>query len=175
MPGLQVISGQGEFTLARHPEFAHFASRPRNAIAAGVCNVTATPVEFPQRIPNFVALRRQKAAPLVDNRVDATRSLANILNLLREHRKYDLTLYKPSALKRRSAQCLGVHGLTSLAGDEGFIRDNPQEQELLFKEMLIGVTSFFSGTRKRGTHYGRLYWPSCCPGAHRTCSCGPGS
>ena len=33
--------------------------------------------------------------------------------------------------------------LTDLATYVGFLKENPQELELLFKEFLIGVTSFF--------------------------------
>ena len=63
--------------------------------------------------------------------------------LLREHSKHDLTLYKTSTLKRRIERRMGVHGLDSLAAYEHFVQQNPQELDLLFKEMLIGVTSFF--------------------------------
>ena len=38
---------------------------------------------------------------------------------------------------------MSVHGLATKADYDGFVRKNPQELDLLFKEMLIGVTSFF--------------------------------
>src|SRR5581483_1933720 len=66
-----------------------------------------------------------------------------ILDLLREHSKHDLTLYKTSTLKRRVERRMGVHGLDTLADYEHFVKENPQELDLLFKEMLIGVTNFF--------------------------------
>jgi two-component system, chemotaxis family, CheB/CheR fusion protein len=141
--GLQAIRGQGGLTLAQQPESAQFDSMPRNAIGAGACDIVATPAELPQHIFKFIATQRLKAELPVDNSADAAQSLANILRLLREHGKQDLTQYKPSTLKRRSERRMGVHGLPSLTAYEAFLRENPQELDLLFKEMLIGVTSFF--------------------------------
>jgi two-component system CheB/CheR fusion protein len=141
--GLQAIQGQGGLTLAQQPESAQFDSMPRNAIGAGACDFVATPAELPGLIFKFIAARRVDAELPVDNSADATQSLGNILGLLREHGKHDLTQYKPSTLRRRSERRMGVHGLASLAAYDAFLRENPQELDLLFKEMLIGVTGFF--------------------------------
>jgi two-component system CheB/CheR fusion protein len=141
--GLRAIRGQGGLTLAQQPESAQFDSMPRNAIGAGACDIIALPAELPQHIFNYIAARRLEAELPVGNSADAAHSAANILGLLREHGKHDLTQYKPSTLKRRSERRMGVHGLTSLAAYEEFLRENPQELDLLSKEMLIGVTSFF--------------------------------
>lgn len=141
--GLQSIRGQGGLTLAQQPESAQFDSMPRNAIAAGACDVVAAAAELPRRILNFVAAQRLKAEFPADNGAHAAQSRASILELLRAAGRHDLAQYKPSTLKRRSERRMGVHGLTSVAGYAVFLRENPQEVDLLFKELLIGVTSFF--------------------------------
>jgi two-component system CheB/CheR fusion protein len=38
---------------------------------------------------------------------------------------------------------MGLHQLAKIADYVRFLRENPQEVDLLFKELLIGVTSFF--------------------------------
>ena len=38
---------------------------------------------------------------------------------------------------------MAVHGLDTMDAYEAFLRENAQELDLLFKEMLIGVTAFF--------------------------------
>ena len=141
--GLQAIRGQGGLTLAQQPESAQFDSMPRHAIGAGACDIVATPAELPQHIFKFIAARRLEAALPVDNSAEVAHSVANILQLLREHGKHDLTQYKPSTLKRRSERRMSVHSLPSLTAYESFLRENPQELDLLSKEMLIGVTGFF--------------------------------
>jgi two-component system, chemotaxis family, CheB/CheR fusion protein len=141
--GLQAIKGQGGLTLAQEPASAQFDSMPKSAIAAGACDIIASAAELPQRIL-LIAAGRVATAPRAAGRDEGSeQSLAAIIGLLRERSKHDLTLYKPSTLKRRIERRMAVHSLDTLAAYERFVRDNPQELDLLFKEMLIGVTSFF--------------------------------
>ena len=69
--------------------------------------------------------------------------MRSILSLLRERTRHDLAQYKPSTLLRRIARRMAVHGLPTMAASVDFLRQNPQEIDLMFKEMLIGVTAFF--------------------------------
>ena len=62
---------------------------------------------------------------------------------MHEHTRHDLALYKSNTLVRRIARRIAVHGLDSMSAYADFLRANAQELDLLFKEMLIGVTSFF--------------------------------
>ena len=68
-----------------------------------------------------------------------TNGLHGILQLLRTRGKHDFLLYKHSTLLRR----IGIHRLPSMQAYEQMLRSHPQELELLFKELLIGVTGFF--------------------------------
>jgi two-component system CheB/CheR fusion protein len=141
--GLQAIRSQGGLTLAQQPESAQFDSMPRSAIAAGAADIVALPEEMPRRILLVAAQRQAASSPQTDGDDSRPRPLDAILGLLRERCKHDLSLYKPSTLTRRIERRVGVHGLGTMAAYEGFVRENPQELDLLFKEMLIGVTSFF--------------------------------
>ena len=44
---------------------------------------------------------------------------------------------------RRIERRMGLHQISKIADYVRFLRENPQEVELLFRELLIGVTSFF--------------------------------
>jgi two-component system CheB/CheR fusion protein len=70
-------------------------------------------------------------------------ALGSILKLLRAHSRHNLSEYKSSTLQRRIQRRMGVHGLLTREAYVAFIQQNPQELDLLFKEVLIGVTSFF--------------------------------
>jgi two-component system CheB/CheR fusion protein len=63
--------------------------------------------------------------------------------LLHDRSTHDLSLYKASTLTRRVERRMAMHRLATMSEYEGFVRRNPQELDLLFKELLIGVTSFF--------------------------------
>jgi two-component system, chemotaxis family, CheB/CheR fusion protein len=141
--GLQAIKSQGGLTLAQEPASAQFDSMPKNSIAAGACDIVAPAAELPRRIVQVTAGRPATAPNPVSADAGSEESLPAILRLLRERSKHDLTLYKPTTVKRRAERRMGVHGLDSLARYEHFVRENPQELDLLFKEMLIGVTSLF--------------------------------
>jgi len=141
--GLQAIKAQGGLTLAQQPESAQFDSMPNSAIAAVSADIVAPPGELPLRILQVVAAQRAalRQDAVADDGVSPV--LHSILALLREHSKHDLSLYKTSTLKRRVERRMGVHSLDTMAAYEEFLRGNPEEFDLLFKEMLIGVTSFF--------------------------------
>jgi two-component system, chemotaxis family, CheB/CheR fusion protein len=141
--GLKAIKAQGGLALAQQPESAQFDSMPASAIAAGSADIVAPPSELPARVLRVLAA--QHAEPRHTEVADdgSQQVLSSILRLLREHSKHDLSLYKTSTLKRRVERRMGVHSLDTMAAYEEFLRQNPEEFDLLFKEMLIGVTGFF--------------------------------
>jgi two-component system CheB/CheR fusion protein len=141
--GLQAINAQGGLTLAQQPESAQFDSMPRSAIAAGCVDIVALPAEMPQRISSVAGVQAPTGLPTAEPPERAAAALETILVLLHEHTRHDLALYKSNTLVRRIARRIAVHGLDSMAAYADFVRANTQELDLLFKEMLIGVTSFF--------------------------------
>jgi two-component system CheB/CheR fusion protein len=141
--GLQAIKAQGGLTLAQQPESAQFDSMPVSAIAAVAADIVAPPGELPLRILRVLAAQRATSQPAAVGDENRPQSLQSILGLIREHSKHDLSLYKTSTLQRRVERRMGVHGLDTMAAYEEFLRQNPDEFDLLFREMLIGVTSFF--------------------------------
>jgi two-component system CheB/CheR fusion protein len=141
--GLLEIKSQGGLTLAQQPESAQFDSMPRNAIAAGCVDIVARPAEMADRILAVTESPRRSVGTTARAPGGSSQPLVSILNLLRERSKHDLSLYKSNTLLRRIERRVAVHGLSSISDYEGFLRQNPQELDLLFAEILIGVTGFF--------------------------------
>lgn len=141
--GLQAIKLQGGLTLAQSPQTAQFDSMPKSAIAAGCVDIVGLPAELPSHILRVTADRRAAALLPAGSEESNAQALSSILHMLRARSKHDLSDYKPSTLRRRIQRRMSVHGLATKAEYEGFLRRNPQELDLLFKEMLIGVTTFF--------------------------------
>jgi len=141
--GLQAIKSRGGLTLAQLPASAQFDAMPRNAIATGCVDIIDLPAELPARILAVVARPPPPAATPGAPAGDDAAALERILALLHAHTRRDLALYKSNTLHRRVARRVAVQGLGSMAGYADFLRGNPQELDLLFKEMLIGVTAFF--------------------------------
>ena len=141
--GLQAIKSQGGLTLAQSPDSAQFDSMPKSAIAAGCVDIVGLPADLPSHILRVTADRRAASLLPAGSDESNAQALSSILQLLHERSKHDLSDYKPSTLRRRIERRMSVHGLPRKADYESFVRKNPQELDLLFKEMLIGVTRFF--------------------------------
>ncbi len=137
--GVQAIRAAGGITLAQSPDTAHYAAMPANALASGCVDIVAPAGELPQRLLAAIG----KAVPDAGASADDAPVLGDILQLLREHTRHDLSDYKPSTLRRRIERRQAVHGLDTMADYAALVRRNPQELGLLFQELLIGVTRFF--------------------------------
>ena len=78
----------------------------------------------------------------------AQSALEKFVILLRSHTGHDFSLYKKSTVYRRIERRMGIHQIEGITEYVRFLQGNPQELELLFKELLIGVTSFFRDLRR---------------------------
>ncbi|MEO7937052.1 MAG: chemotaxis protein CheB [Burkholderiaceae bacterium] len=151
--GLLALKAVGGLTVVQEPSSAQFDSMPRSAIAAGCADIVALPSEMPARILACVAWVGQAKSPIpdaplgptpIDERADPPAdTIESIFSLLRRRTRHDFSLYKPSTLNRRIERRMAIHGLDALAQYVRLLRQNPQEIDLLFKELLIGVTGFF--------------------------------
>ena len=98
---------------------------------------------MPSRILAVTGVQLPAGPPSTESGDEAAAALGAVLDLLREHTRHDLAPYKSNTLVRRIARRMAIHSLDTMAAYAAFLRENAQELDLLFKELLIGVTSFF--------------------------------
>lgn len=141
--GLRAIKEEGGLTLVQEPASAQADSMPRSAIAAGVADIVALPDAMPGRIAD--TLRHPSHVLSNDPRApaDVLNALDKIIILLRERSGNDFSLYKANTLHRRIERRMAVHQIATIEAYVQHLRANPHEIDLLFKELLIGVTNFF--------------------------------
>src|SRR5450759_2448698 len=70
-------------------------------------------------------------------------ALEKIIILLRARTGNDFSLYKKNTIYRRIERRMGVHKIDKISSYVRFLQENPKEVDILFKELLIGVTNFF--------------------------------
>ncbi len=140
--GLRHIKQQGGLTLAQAPASARFAAMPQAALDTGCVDVSCPAADMPASIARLLDTQGAIASPTAADPSPPS-AFDDILALLRAQHRCDLSLYKRSTLLRRIDRRMTLLGLPSMPAYAAFLRDNPQERDLLFKEMLIGVTSFF--------------------------------
>jgi two-component system CheB/CheR fusion protein len=141
--GLRAIKEKAGAVFVQTPSSAKFDSMPRTAIDAGLADVVAPADELPGKIINYLKhtpLLRPSGVALAEKDEGA---LEKIIILLRGQSGQDFSLYKKSTISRRVERRMGLHQLSKINDYVRYLRENPQESELLFKELLIGVTSFF--------------------------------
>jgi len=141
--GLRAIKEKAGVVLVQDPVNAKFDSMPRSAIDAGLADIVAPAGALAEKLlgylhhPPLIA----KAEGMLEAKTQ--NSLAKVVILLRAHSGNDFSFYKRNTLYRRIERRMGIHKLTKMTGYVRLLQENPQELDLLFKELLIGVTNFF--------------------------------
>lgn len=139
--GLQAIKATGGLSAVQTPASAQFDAMPKSAIAAGCADIQEPADELPARIVQYV-----RRVPGLDHDQPAGTSsepLESLFQLLQKHTRHDFSLYKPTTVHRRIERRMAIHGISELDQYAHFLKDNSQEVQLLFRELLIGVTQFF--------------------------------
>lgn len=116
---------------------------PRSAIEAGLADVISTVETMPSNIISYIQDKPDMIMTDKDNADKLKIYFDNIIALLRSHTGHDFSSYKKNTIQRRIERCMGIHKIDDIAAYVRFLKNNPQELNLLFKEFLIGVTSFF--------------------------------
>jgi len=143
--GLRSIKDNGGLCLVQSPESAKFDSMPLSAIHAGLADKTTTPQELWQEIAHYLknepSARLATAQPILS---DTSKSaLEQIILLLKDRTGNDFSFYKKNTLNRRVDRRMDLHRIDVIDNYVRYLRNNPQELDLLFNELLIGVTQFF--------------------------------
>ena len=140
--GLRAIKEKTGLVLVQEPASAKFDSMPRSAIDAGLADIVAPAEELPGKIMGYFE-RTLVAEPGFSMEPRAQSALEKIIILLRDHSGHDFSLYKKNTVYRRIERRMGIHQVDKIVSYVHLLQENPHELELLFKELLIGVTSFF--------------------------------
>jgi len=140
--GVKAIKEKNGLVLVQDLKSAKFDSMPRNAIESINVDIVAPAEELPAKLIEY-----SKIIPGTESETEFTTinksNLDKIIHLLRQQSGHDFSLYKKNTLFRRIERRKGVHRIDKIDGYVQFLEKNPEEVEILFKELLIGVTSFF--------------------------------
>ncbi len=144
--GLKSIKEHGGISIAQTEESAAYDSMPQSAINAGVVDFVLPPNEIPAQLAQVFS--SYKANPLFKEEEeqlpkDDEAAFKQILSLLRLRSGVDFTYYKQPTFHRRIARRIAIVKKKDLADYLNFLRSDKAEQDALFLDVLIPVTSFF--------------------------------
>ncbi|MEY3462145.1 MAG: hypothetical protein RLZZ03_1798, partial [Pseudomonadota bacterium] len=141
--GLRALKEKAGGVFVQTPESAAFDAMPRSALDAGVADVVAPADQLPEKIVAYFS-HPMLAGPLDgDVSQQLHGAIDKILILVRAHTGHDFSDYKKSTVYRRIQRRMAIHQIEAVENYVNHVRENPVEAELLFKELLIGVTCFF--------------------------------
>ena len=147
--GLTAIKEAGGITFAQD-DSAQASSMPLSAIAAGVVDYVLSPKEIAMELVylsknNFVKrpIKEKDVSKIIEtNNAD----LNTIFELLRKETGVDFSHYKLPTIKRRISHKMSQIGIKSIEEYARFLQKNPADVVVLYKDLLIRVTSFFRDT-----------------------------
>ncbi|GFM38220.1 hypothetical protein DSM19430T_29040 [Desulfovibrio psychrotolerans] len=141
--GLRAIKEKAGLVLIQDPSTAKFDSMPRSALNAGLADMVAPAEELPAKLLEFINHERVIRSSVTSAEDNIQSGLEKILILLRTKTGHDFSMYKTNTLYRRIERRMSIHQIDRIMTYVRFLQNNTQETEILFKELLIGVTSFF--------------------------------
>jgi two-component system, chemotaxis family, CheB/CheR fusion protein len=144
--GLKAVKEKGGLVIAQDPDEAAYDGMPRNAILTGAVDLVLPVAKISDALVKYdrrMALTRTQNG---SHPQDAVRDwLPEIIDLLRARTAHDFRLYKPGTLQRRIERRMARAAVETDDMDRylEILRSDAGELDLLAKDLLINVTSFF--------------------------------
>ena len=138
--GIRAIRQAGGMTIVQSPDEAQFNGMPNSAIATGLVDHVLPVADMGETLLSYA----RKVWFQEPDPTDASlESYNRILHIIQNQLGYNFHPYKHSTLQRRINRRISLKQLDDMDAYAALLRQNPDETIELFKDMLIGVTSFF--------------------------------
>jgi two-component system, chemotaxis family, CheB/CheR fusion protein len=136
--GLQSIQEAGGLTFAQDPETARFQGMP---LAAAAC---ADVVLAPDAIADeLMRISRHPYLAREPRPSPGEEGLKKLFRLIRTSFGSDLSFYRLATVQRRVERRMALNTLEHLDEYVRLVQEDPSELKLLYRDLLINVTSFF--------------------------------
>ena len=146
--GVVAIHRFGGLVMVQAPESAQFDGMPRNAIATSACDFILAPDRMPRLLVEYTvnphAVRARITEELAAGEDEG--EFAGIFALLRRSYNLDFSKYKGATVGRRIRRRMEFRQIPEISDYMAIVAGDPVELDLLYKDLLIGVTEFFRDT-----------------------------
>ena len=144
--GSAAIRENGGLTLAQAEYDSHaLPGMPQSAAASGQVDEVLAVEAMPARLVQYRKHLHSVSVSKDGNgtRTDAAQHIATIFGALRARTGHDFLQYKEKTLLRRLQRRMQLLQIETTEAYIEKVRDQPEELDQLFRELLIGVTQFF--------------------------------
>ena len=142
--GIKAIKGEGGMAMVQQPDTAKYDGMPKSAVETGLIDFILPVEKMPDTLIRYVQhpyLELQSQIKITD--VSIKNQMQKIFALIRSSTGHDFSHYKQTTISRRIERRLAVHQIKALPDYVLYLQKNPAEINVLFKDLVIGVTSFF--------------------------------
>jgi two-component system CheB/CheR fusion protein len=144
--GLASVKESGGLTMAQaESDHRAMAGMPQSAAETGQVDYVLPVEAMPAKLVDY----RDHLAVVADRkdregtRTDAAEQLGKVLAVLRAKTGHDFSKYKVKTVTRRIQRRMQVRQAPTVLDYIKELQEEPAEPELLFRDLLIGVTEFF--------------------------------
>ena len=144
--GLEVIKSYGGITFSQDADSAAYPGMPDSAISSGFVDFILPPDKIAEHLLTINTIFKQDHLNTENTELSAGQEeeiFKQLLTVLRVRRGVDFTYYKTSTLKRRILRRMALTNMGKPHDYLVYLRENKNEQDALYNDMLISVTNFF--------------------------------
>jgi len=140
--GLRAIKGEGGIVIVQDPQTAKFNGMPQAAIDAGNIDCVLAPEQIGNKLADILSFPRLSTFELGNNEIPIA-LYRSIIKAIFRTVNIDFNLYKESTILRRIDRRMVTLKIKNPEEYFQYLQKNTDEAEFLFRDILIGVTSFF--------------------------------
>ena len=137
--GAREVKLAGGLVFVQDPKQAKYDGMPQSVLDQGGADIVSLAEEVVEVIGDYFNLRKGSGIDLSDD----DEFLGRILRHVRFRTGHDFADYKTGTMLRRIAVRMSVLNISEPGEYLKYIAENKEESDLLFRDLLINVTSFF--------------------------------
>ncbi len=137
--GAREVKGAGGLVFVQDPREAKYDGMPQSVLDLGGADVVSRANEIIDVVQDYFNLRTGSRVEPGDN----SEFLGRIVRHVRFRTGHDFSEYKQGTIMRRIAVRMSVLNLSQPGDYLRYIAEHKEEADLLFRDLLINVTSFF--------------------------------
>ncbi len=141
--GLKAVKGESGMAMVQAIASAKYDGMPSSALATGLADFVLPAQDMAEQLVAYAHALAPTVPPGDELPADLVQPMQKIFILLRARTGHDFSGYKGSTIRRRVERRMHLHQIRGPAQYVQYLEEHPLEIDLLFKELLISVTSFF--------------------------------
>ena len=142
--GVGSVKESGGLVIVQKPAEAQYASMPQSSIVTGMVDLALGIKEIGPMLKDY--LLNPHIQLLQQGKLDYTElaeDYSGIINAVSQYSGIDFTIYKTNTIYRRIERRIALNKFHDMSEYLDFLLSNEEEREFLYRDLLIGVTSFF--------------------------------